>query len=105
MAFHIQQEKGQVTTKEQQGDRVTPKRQLTDTCSFAGLLTRPSHGNYNYTGPQGTHIPTHRWGEGRDVTRGIETGSLQQFSLQAKWKKNQLDVAKKSSTLAAVYGK
>jgi hypothetical protein len=84
MAFHIQQEKGQVTTKEQQGDRVTPKRQLTDTCSFAGLLTRPSHGNYNYTGPQGTHIPTHRWGEGRDVTRGIETGSLQQFSLSSE---------------------
>jgi hypothetical protein len=60
---------------------VTDKRQLTDTCSFAGQLTTvtPSHGNYNYTGPQGTHIPTNRWGEERDITRGIETGSLQHF--------------------------
>ena len=55
------------------------KRQLTDTCSFAGQLTTatPSHGNHNYTGPLGTHIQTHRWGEERDVTRGIEMGSPQ----------------------------
>ena len=66
--IRLRQETGQVTTR----DEVTrDNRQLTDVRSLASLQTvTPSHGNYNYTGPQGTHIPTHRWGEERDITKG-----------------------------------
>ena len=74
---------GERTSDDKRNEVTRDNCQLTDTCSFAGQLTTvtPSHGNYNYTGPQGSHIPTHRWGEERDITRGIETDSMQQIDL------------------------